>query len=64
MQQARTAKHYTIANLARGTNILPKSLWKIEKNKIAALPEQLAKIELYLGVPLVKTFRSKIEKAI
>ena len=64
MQIARTAKRFTLAKLARATNILTKSLWLIEKGQIAALPAQRAQIERYVGVPLLKQVRSRIDRAI
>ncbi len=64
MMLARTSKHYSFAKLAVGTGISPKSLRQIENGEIAPLPEQLAKIEQYLGVPLMRQHVTRIARAI
>lgn len=64
MQLARTAKHYTFEKLARATGIWSKTLWQIEKDIIAPLPEQRVRIERYLGVRIQTPRQSRIDKAI
>ena len=53
MRVARTSKKYTFGKLSRGTEIAPKTLWSIEKGLMAPSNEELKKIELYLGVPIL-----------
>ena len=64
MQLARTAKHYTFEKLARATGIWSKTLWQIEKDIIAPLPEQRERIERYLGVRIQAQRRSRTDRAI
>ena len=64
MQLARTAKHYSFGKLSVGTGINPKSLRLIENGETAPLPEQLVKIERYLGVRLLRKRLTRIERAI
>ena len=61
---ARTAKRYSLAKLSIATNISSKSLWMFQTGQAAPLPEELKKIEKYLGVPLLIQKKSRIERAI
>ena len=63
-QMARVAKHLTHAKLSFATGIKIKKLSAIEKGFVAPLAEEVASLEQYTGVHLIRKNKSRIQKAI
>ena len=64
MQLARASKHLSHAKLSVGTGIPIRKLWLIERGLCAPSLLQQKAIERWLGVPLSKSHKSYIDRAI